>query len=178
MKRCGRLYYTFDKEIAALAPQVVNRVWDPVGDITEEEWCEEERARAQLRPGMEMRREVNTWMRTFLEPLFTVVPDKAHAFLALALDPRFKGLGVIVGLIGDRASDVRESPSSQIECERIFSIAGLAVGIRRKRLSPECLDEIVNIYKNYPQDATYDLSLLKGAEEELNPAVEWERLAR
>jgi len=33
------------------------------------------------------------------------------------------------------------------------------------------LDDIVNIYKNYPDDATHDLSLLKGAEEELNPAA-------
>ncbi|KAK3256520.1 hypothetical protein CYMTET_34349 [Cymbomonas tetramitiformis] len=51
-----------------------------------------------------MRREVNTWLRPFLEPLFSVVPDKAHAFLALAVDPRFKGLGVIVGLIGAEAA--------------------------------------------------------------------------
>ena len=67
-------------------------------------------------------------------------------------------------------------PGSQIECERIFNIAGLIVGIRRTRLSPEALDEIVNIYKNYPDDPTYNLSLLKGAEDELNPAAEWETL--
>ncbi|KAK3253613.1 hypothetical protein CYMTET_37140 [Cymbomonas tetramitiformis] len=209
----------------------------------------------QQRFCVEMRREVLTWMRPFLEPLFTVVPDKAHAFVALMVDPRYKGLGVICGLIGARpcqalrtrydqehllpmlstfykashaasdpvaatsdragtdatpvgeegcedlledesipeeevvhaamiaelkkfrsmevsARDLEKAggvlgwwrtyehlfpymasvarailaiPGSQIECERIFSIAGLIVGIRRTRLSPEALDEIVNM---------------------------------
>eukprot|EP00854_Cymbomonas_tetramitiformis_P021494 gene21494-25854_t len=61
-----------------------------------------------------------------------------------------------------------------IECERIFSIAGLIVGIRRTRLSPEALDEIVNIYKNYPNNPTYQLPALQGAE--LDPALDWVHL--
>ncbi|KAK3248703.1 hypothetical protein CYMTET_29277 [Cymbomonas tetramitiformis] len=85
MNRCGRLYYTFGKDITALetAPE------DP--DDTNP---------IQQRFCIEMRREVRTWLRPFLEPLFEVVTSKAHTFLALMLDPRFKGLGVIVGLVG------------------------------------------------------------------------------
>ncbi len=268
MNRCGRLYYTFGKDITALetAPE------DPAGTNP-----------IQQRICIEMRREVRTWLRPFLEPLFEVVPSKAHTFLALMLDPRFKGLGVIVGLVGqvkcqalrakydadhllpmmlahhqathsqppaneegstpavapageEGCEDLQEDetvapaeitrvamvaelkkfrglrislediekvggvlvwwslneknfpfiapvarailgiPCSQIECERIFSIAGLIVGLRRTRLSPEALNEIVNIYKNYPNDPTYKLPALEGAD--LDPAVDWDHLAK
>eukprot|EP00854_Cymbomonas_tetramitiformis_P006881 gene6881-8215_t len=43
-------------------------------------------------------------------------------------------------------------PGSQIENERIFSIAGFVVGLRRTRLSAESLDLIVHIFKNFPDD--------------------------
>jgi hypothetical protein len=48
--------------------------------------------------------------------------------------------------------------SSEIENERVFSIAGLIIGLRRQRMSPEVLDLIVNIYKNWPDDPTVGLS--------------------
>ncbi|KAK3255506.1 hypothetical protein CYMTET_35311 [Cymbomonas tetramitiformis] len=86
--RVGRLYFTFNKEITE-----IEGTRDALADTDLTE---------QQRFCVEMRREVLTWMRPFLEPLFTVVPDKAHAFVALMVDPRYKGLGVICGLIGAR----------------------------------------------------------------------------
>ena len=49
-------------------------------------------------------------------------------------------------------------PGSQIENERVFSIAGLVVNIRRQRLHAETLDMLVNIYKNFPGDPTTALT--------------------
>ncbi|KAK3249447.1 hypothetical protein CYMTET_41121 [Cymbomonas tetramitiformis] len=103
MNRVGRMYFTFDKEIieleTTLTAAAAAAALDP---LVEDAVALQTRHHQKFRA--EMRREVNTWLRPFLEPLFSVVPDKAHAFLALAVDPRFKGLGVIVGLIGAEAA--------------------------------------------------------------------------
>jgi hypothetical protein len=44
-------------------------------------------------------------------------------------------------------------PGSQIECERIFSIAGILTKLRRSRLGTTNLDALVMIQKNWPSDA-------------------------
>ncbi|KAK3236304.1 hypothetical protein CYMTET_53546 [Cymbomonas tetramitiformis] len=58
-------------------------------------------------------------------------------------------------------------PGSQIENERIFSIAGLVVGLRRTKLSAESLDMIVHIFKNFPDDPLAGLTQIAGDESEL-----------
>ena len=47
-------------------------------------------------------------------------------------------------------------PGSQIECERVFSLAGLLTSQLRNRMSPENLDSIVFVSKNLNLDATLD----------------------
>lgn len=47
-------------------------------------------------------------------------------------------------------------PGSQIECERIFSIAGILTSLRRCRLGTENLNALVMIQKNWPFDARTD----------------------
>ena len=47
-------------------------------------------------------------------------------------------------------------PGSQIECERVFSLAGLLTSQLRNRMSPENLSSIVFVSKNLNLDATLD----------------------
>jgi hypothetical protein len=42
-----------------------------------------------------MKHEVTTHLRPFLKPLMTYALSKAHMYLALALDPKHKGFGVV-----------------------------------------------------------------------------------
>jgi hypothetical protein len=47
-------------------------------------------------------------------------------------------------------------PGSQIDCERIFSIAGILTALRHSRLGITNLDTLVMIKKNWPSDARTD----------------------
>ena len=50
-------------------------------------------------------------------------------------------------------------PATEIECERIFSIAGIIMSKLRSRMSPEMLGNLVYIYKNWPDDATFEMRI-------------------
>jgi hypothetical protein len=41
----------------------------------------------------------------------------------------------------------------QIEVERVFGIASICTNLRRSRLSIDNLEMLINIYKNWPDDA-------------------------
>lgn len=58
--------------------------------------------------------------------------------------------------VGFVARQLLGIPGSQIECERIFSIAGILTSLRRCRLGTENLDALVMIQKNWPFDSRAD----------------------
>ena len=58
--------------------------------------------------------------------------------------------------IAELARIVLAVPGSQIECERIFSLAGLLTSQLRNRMSPENLGSLVFLSKNLDIDATLD----------------------
>lgn len=63
-------------------------------------------------------------------------------------------------------------PGSQIECERIFSIAGILTALRRSRLGTENLDALVMIQKNWPFDARTDTLSQKDVAQFFNDEAE------
>ena len=57
-------------------------------------------------------------------------------------------------------------PGSQIECERVFSIAGLLTGLRRCRLGSRNLEQLVLLVKNWPDDPRLGIEKLHASIEE------------
>ena len=49
---------------------------------------------------------------------------------------------------------------SQIETERIFSIARVLTGLRRCRLGLDNLDSLIMIFKKWPDDARHDCEVV------------------
>ena len=48
---------------------------------------------------------------------------------------------------------------SQIETERIFSVASILTNLRRSRLGLENINNLIMIYKNWPSDSQTDCKL-------------------
>ncbi len=62
-------------------------------------------------------------------------------------------------IIASVAKDIHGIPASQVEVERIFSIAGILTGMRRCNLGVLNLDSIVKIVKNWPDNHKLDQEL-------------------
>ena len=58
--------------------------------------------------------------------------------------------------VGHLAKQILGIPGSQIETERVFSIAGVLTALRRCRLQVENLDRLVMVVKNWPNDPRLD----------------------
>ncbi|KAG0573230.1 hypothetical protein KC19_VG160100 [Ceratodon purpureus] len=58
------------------------------------------------------------------------------------------------------ARQILAIPGSQIETERIFSIASVLTGLRRCRLGLDNLDSLIMIFKNWPDDARHECEVV------------------
>ena len=57
------------------------------------------------------------------------------------------------------ARQILAIPGSQIETERIFSIAGVLTSLRRCRLGLNNLDSLIMINKNWPEDSRHECEI-------------------
>lgn len=51
---------------------------------------------------------------------------------------------------------------TEADCETMFSIVGALLSIKRRRMSMECLSDLVYIHHNWPKDPTIDFDVFKG----------------
>ena len=66
---------------------------------------------------------------------------------------------VVFPNVGFLACQYLAIPGSQIESERIFSVAGILSNIRHSTLNMDNLNSLVMIYKNWPTDARTNVVL-------------------